>query len=291
MQSMTGFGRGTARSESWSAAVEASSVNRKQAEIVVQLPREAQELEHRVRTAAQDRVSRGRVQIAVRLEPSAEMVPDVQVNAGLAKALHQALTTLGTAIGEELRPTAGDYLRQNGILTLNENTIDPDAVWLAVEPALDEALCAMIAMRTTEGGHLRSDFLKRLATLERFAVSLAEGASGRTSRQRESLLKRLRDAGLEINLDDERVLRELALFADRCDISEELTRLHSHFHKFREYLDGSEPAGRPLDFLCQELFREFNTIGSKANDAGIAQTIVEAKTELEKIREQVQNVE
>ncbi|MGC4015567.1 MAG: DUF1732 domain-containing protein [Luteolibacter sp.] len=105
------------------------------------------------------------------------------------------------------------------------------------------------------------------------------------------LLKRLREAGLELDPGDERVLKELAVFADRCDITEELTRLDSHFRKFRDYLDASEPAGRALDFLCQELFREFNTIGSKANDASIAQTIVEAKTELEKIREQVQNVE
>ena len=105
------------------------------------------------------------------------------------------------------------------------------------------------------------------------------------------LLKRLRDAGLDLDPDDERVIKELALFADRCDISEEVTRLDSHFAKFREYMDAAEPPGRALDFLCQEIFREFNTIGSKANDAAIAQTIVEAKTELEKIREQVQNVE
>ena len=110
-------------------------------------------------------------------------------------------------------------------------------------------------------------------------------------RQRELLHKRLRDAGIEIDLGDERLIKELALFADRCDVSEELTRLDSHFTKFREYLEAEEAPGRALDFLCQELFREFNTIGSKANDAGMAQTIVEAKTEVEKIREQVQNVE
>ena len=108
---------------------------------------------------------------------------------------------------------------------------------------------------------------------------------------RRELTQRLRDAGLDLDPADDRVTRELALFADRCDVSEELTRLDSHFLKFREYLDAAEPPGRALDFLCQELFREFNTIGSKANDASIAQTIVEAKTELEKIREQVQNVE
>ena len=146
-------------------------------------------------------------------------------------------------------------------------------------------------MRKTEGSHLKDDFLARLDTLTGFAGKIAADAPGRPIRQRELLAKRLRDSGLELDPADERVAKEIALFADRCDVSEEVTRLDSHFAKFREYLDSSEAQGRALDFLCQELFREFNTIGSKANDAVIAQTVVEAKTELEKIREQVQNVE
>ena len=146
-------------------------------------------------------------------------------------------------------------------------------------------------MRQREGFDLKADFLTRLAVLESSARKIAGEAPGRPIRQRELLAKRLRDAGLELDPADERVAKEIALFADRCDVSEEITRLDSHFAKFREYLDAAEPPGRALDFLCQELFREFNTIGSKANDASIAQTIVEAKTELEKIREQVQNVE
>jgi uncharacterized protein (TIGR00255 family) len=127
--------------------------------------------------------------------------------------------------------------------------------------------------------------------LEKLAVGIAGIAPERPLRQRELLFKRLHEAGLEVDLSDERVAREIALFADRCDLSEELTRLASHFGKFRDYMAAAEPPGRALDFLCQEMFREFNTIGSKANDAAIAQTVVEAKTELEKIREQVQNVE
>jgi len=130
-----------------------------------------------------------------------------------------------------------------------------------------------------------------LCALDGLTQRLVSGAAERPVRQRELLLKRLRDAGLDLDLADERVVKELALFADRCDITEELTRLDSHFAKFREYMEASEPPGRALDFLCQEIFREFNTIGAKANDAVIAQTVVEAKTELEKIREQVQNVE
>jgi uncharacterized protein (TIGR00255 family) len=146
-------------------------------------------------------------------------------------------------------------------------------------------------MRSSEGEHLKADFISRLNTLILFSQKIAAEAPARPVRQRELLAKRLRDAGLDLDLADERVAKEIALFADRCDVSEEITRLESHFAKFREYLDAAEPPGRALDFLCQELFREFNTIGSKANDASIAQTIVEAKTELEKIREQVQNIE
>ena len=138
---------------------------------------------------------------------------------------------------------------------------------------------------------LKADFLNRLQTLSGFAEKISLEAPARPIRQKEQLFKRLRDSGLELDPSDDRVLKELALYADRCDITEELTRLDSHFAKFREYLDAAEPPGRALDFLCQELFREFNTIGSKANDSSIAQTIVEAKTELEKIREQVQNIE
>ena len=146
-------------------------------------------------------------------------------------------------------------------------------------------------MRKSEGDHLKEDFLTRLGTLTAFAGKIAADAPARPIRQRELLTKRLREANLDLDPGDERVVKELAIFADRCDVSEELTRLDSHFSKFREYVNATEPSGRALDFLCQELFREFNTIGSKANDAGIAQTIVEAKAELEKIREQVQNVE
>jgi uncharacterized protein (TIGR00255 family) len=156
---------------------------------------------------------------------------------------------------------------------------------------LEQAITNLNAMRAAEGKHLQDDFLARLGQLMAFTQTIAGHAPSRPARQRELLLKRLSDLGLPLEMDDERLVREIALFADRCDISEETTRLHSHFAKFHEYLHSTEPSGRSLDFLCQELFREFNTIGSKANDALIAQTVVEAKTELEKLREQIQNIE
>ncbi|MGD7651733.1 MAG: YicC/YloC family endoribonuclease, partial [Verrucomicrobiales bacterium] len=275
----------------WTANVETSSVNRKQAEVVVQAPRELNGLDARIRKTVLDSVSRGRVQVSITLERAEGADEQIRIDTRLAKSFHDAFCNLGKTVGHPLLPTASDYLRQPGILAIGETEIDDDEAWQAIEPALAEALANLVAMRETEGSHLKQDFLRRLETLRSFRQSIAKTAPERLPRQRDLLLKRLRDSGLEIDLSDERVLKELALFADRCDISEEITRLDSHFAKFAEYLDAPGPQGRALDFLCQELFREFNTIGSKANDASIAQTIVEAKTELEKIREQVQNAE
>ena len=288
---MTGFGRGSAATELWQATVEISTVNRKQAEVIVQAPRELIELESHIRKATLDVVSRGRAQVNIKVERSSATTPEIQVDATMAKEFHAAIQKINTATGQSLEPTASDYLRQPGLVSLGESAVDPDKAWQAIEPALTDALHALAEMRKSEGSHLKEDFLTRLKTLAKLSGRIEKFAPERSSRQRELLLKRLSEANLSIDLDDERVLKEIALFADRCDISEEVTRLHSHFTKFREYLESAEPTGRSLDFLCQELFREFNTIGSKANDAEIAQTIVEAKTELEKIREQVQNAE
>lgn len=291
MRSMTGFGRGGSATAAWVARVEIGTVNRKQAEVVVMLPKELTEIEGNIRKRVQGVVSRGRAQVSVALEPAGGGTANVRLDAGLARGLEEAFGQLSAALGREVRPGAGDFLRQPGILTIGGREIDPAEAWAAIEPALEEALGQLAVMREREGGDLAADLEGRLDVLERLVAGLAALAPERLVRQREMLFKRLRDAGLELDLSDERVAKELALFADRCEVSEELTRLASHFGKFRDYMAGAEPPGRALDFLCQEIFREFNTIGAKANDAGMAQTVVEAKTELEKIREQVQNVE
>jgi uncharacterized protein (TIGR00255 family) len=290
MQSMTGFGRGTAASGPWLATVEISSVNRKQAEVVVQAPRELSELEARIRKQALTVVARGRVQISINLEQQGTGAAGIAIDRNLALGFEKAFQELGALLDREVLPVAADFLRQPGILA-GRSEIDAESAWLAIEPALADALQQLATMRAREGSDLKADFLARLQSLSDFAARIASEAPARPVRQLELLQKRLRDSGLALDLSDDRVLKELALYADRCDITEELTRLDSHFAKFREYLNAAEPPGRALDFLCQELFREFNTIGSKANDSSIAQTIVEAKTELEKIREQVQNIE
>lgn len=293
MQSMTGFGRGTHSTEVWQATVEASSINRKQVEIVTNLPRPLQCLESNVRQLTLPQVSRGRVQLTIRLEKSgAEDSSQIRINHALAKSLETAFGELSQAIGREVQASAADFAKYPGILETNDlDQIDPDLAWQTIEPALHQALQSMNEMRGAEGNHLKQDFLQRLQTLADLTKFISQQAPYRPLRQRELLEKRLSDIGIKLEENDDRLIKELALFADRCDISEELTRLDSHFAKFQEYLNATEATGRQLDFLCQELFREFNTIGSKANDAQIAQTVVEAKTEIEKIREQVQNIE
>lgn len=291
MNSMTGFGRGAASNDRLGASVEISGVNRKQAEVVVQGVRDQAELENRIRREVLAKVSRGRLQVAVTLEQPAGTAEAVTIDPVLADQVGQAIARLSERFGRPLETTVGDLLKIPGLVRFEEAIPDADAAWEVIGPALDRALDQLLEMRRAEGADLARDLLDRLAVLEDLRARIAELAPRRPERYRDVLLKRLADSGLGLDLDDERVLREIALFADRCDISEETTRLDAHFKRFRDYAAGDEPAGRPLDFLCQEIHREFNTIGSKASDAEIASLVVAAKTELEKIREQVQNVE
>lgn len=288
---MTGFGRAEHATNTLAARVEASSVNRKQGEIVVQLPRCYNELEAEIRKAALGKLSRGRVSISIQVEQAEGASSPIQINAQRARALEAAFTDLSDAIDRPLQPTSADFLRTPEILVFDQEQVSAEEAMKAILPAVTEALDSMIAMRASEGQHLHDDIESRLSILEKIANEISTHAPSVVQHYREQLHRRLTETELEIDLNDDRLLKEIGLFADRCDISEEITRLHSHFEKFRDYLSKDEPVGRPLDFLCQELNREFNTIGSKANDATLAQHIVNAKTELEKIREQVQNVE
>ena len=291
MHSMTGFGGGSAAGEGFRISVETASVNRKQAEVIIQCPRELANLEEGLRKQVMQRITRGRIQVSVSLERTKGSGTTFQVDASLAKAFANAIRELRAATGETITLEASDLLRQPDIVTTAGSEIDLDAARPVAETALADALDQLTAMRAREGTDLRDDFLRRLDTLRGLTKSIEAQASDRPARQRDLLLKRLTESGLVFDPADEKVSREIALFADRCCISEEVTRLDSHFAKFTEYLDAEASCGRALDFLCQEIHREFNTIGAKANDAAVAHLVVEAKTELEKIREQVQNAE
>lgn len=291
MNSMTGFGAATAPLGGSSIRVEIGGVNRKQAEIAVALPRAWAALETTVRDIVAAAVSRGRVNVSLTLQQAPGAAGSLALNrdklAALTTTLAEAESTLGRSIDTSL-----DALLRLGIIAEETETDIPlETVQAAAEPAVREALEAFLKLRAQEGENMKRDLLGRIATLRQFREQLMERAAGVATRHREVLLKRLAEAGLPLPLDDERIIKEIALFADRCDVSEEMTRLESHLNQFEKICDKAEPVGRTLDFLCQEIFRELNTTGSKANDAELAQLVVTAKTELEKIREQVQNIE
>lgn len=291
MKSMTGFGCGEALNDDLIYRVEVASVNRKQADIVVNLPRELSALDSRIRKQVSEVVSRGRINVGISLKSSEAKGGSLSINLPLAEEYSAAIAKLEEHLGLNGLVSRFDPGRAPGVIQLGETLPEPEDAWPFVEKALKESLSKLLEMRSTEGAHLKSDLESRLAILKGFLQQIAEQAPSVVKRHRENLIKRLDAAGIELNLDDERLIKEIGLFADRCDISEEITRLESHFSQCHKYFTSDEAVGRPLDFLIQEMGREINTIGSKANDAAIAQIIVESKTELEKIREQIQNIE
>jgi uncharacterized protein (TIGR00255 family) len=291
MKSMTGFGCGEASNDCLVYRVEVASVNRKQADIVVNLPRELNSLDSRIRKQVSETVSRGRIHVGVSLKSVESKGGSLSINLPLAKEYTEAMAKLEEHLGLDGLVSKFDPSRASGVIELGETLPDPEDAWPFLEDALKESLSELLEMRSTEGAHLKSDLESRLTKLKGFLQKISEQSPNVVKKYRDNLIKRLDGAGIELNLDDERLIKEIGIFADRCDISEEVTRLESHFAQCRKYFESDQAVGRPLDFLVQEMGREINTIGSKANDASIAQIIVESKTELEKIREQIQNIE
>ncbi len=290
---MTGYGRGEAVRGGFKVAVEVSSVNRKQAELQFSLPRELEPLEARLRELTQARVARGRVLVRVWVQ-SAEAAwrGRVQVNVPLARAYVAELDRLARALKLPREVGLDTLLRLPGVVQTEDPETDRARLGPLVEAALQRALHGLARTRRTEGAHLERDLVRRVRAMRRLAAGIRRRAPRVARNFRRQLLERIRAAGLtEIRADDERVLREVALFADRADISEELSRLESHFAQFEQARKSREPVGRLLDFLAQEMSREINTIGAKANDTGLSRSVVRLKAELEKFREQVQNVE
>lgn len=293
MKSMTGFGRGEARGDGVTWRVECASVNRKQLEVSVSVARELGNVEPQVRERVAAMASRGRVNVSIRSENEAGSgtTSPVQVNAEVMAQYVTQLRAAAESLGLSPDLRLGELVRLPGVLAAEESAKDLEALWPVIQEALDAALANLVEMRTVEGGHLREDIEARLRRIDEILAEVGAKASQVPETHRKAMVQRLEEAGLPLALDDERIVKEIALFADRSDISEELSRAASHVKKFRDTMDSGKPSGRSLDFLLQEFFREFNTMGSKASDAVIAHLVVEAKTELEKIREQVQNVE
>ena len=291
MNSMTGYGRGEAARGGAKFTVEISTVNRKQAELSLYLPRELDALESRARDEINAKVSRGRIAARVQWTAKSGDRAQVEIDRNLAKEYAKEYRKLATDLKLGGEVSLDTILRAPGVLQTSEEELDVESLWTPLRTAVRAALKGLLAMRAREGANLKKDLQKRIDALQKSVKAVKRQAPKTVRRHREALLDRLNQSGLDLKLDDERVLKEVALFADRIDITEELTRLESHFGQFADYAKSKGPVGRTLDFLSQEMNREVNTIGSKANDPLISRLVVAMKSELEKFREQVQNVE
>lgn len=290
MKSMTGYGRATAAMGSHTLTVQISSVNRKTLDLAIKLPDEWENLEASLGELVRKVAQRGRVSVVVELTGAKGASEIVWDEAEVGSALDR-LAALAAARGVAFTPTPellwsiANSQRKIGELPA------ADVAAPAVTAAVSAALREFSAMRAKEGEALLIDFIARLETLRHHVDAVAARAPSVPANYRDQLLQRLRQAGLDLDVSDERVLKELALFADRCDVTEELTRLRSHFEQFAALLRADNEIGRKAEFILQEIGREVNTIGSKANDLTISRAVIELKNELERVREQIANVE
>src|SRR6266478_2423048 len=293
MKSMTGYGRGDCSQDGFKITVELSSVNRKQSEISVTLPREMEMLEAQIRDLINRHIARGRLTARVSLHSGeSKLSARMHLNIPLARAYARELNRLSKQLKLPGPVTLDQLARAPGVFQTDEEIAEEENFWPAVEKTLKTALLGLVKMREREGAHLAQDLEKRIAVMRKAVSQIQKHAPGVAERYRQQLIERIKSAGLEApGVEDDRLLKEVVYFADRSDITEELTRLQSHFQQFEDCRKSKQPVARMLDFLAQEMNREVNTIGSKANDSVISREVVTLKAELEKFREQAQNVE
>jgi uncharacterized protein (TIGR00255 family) len=290
MKSMTGYGRAGALLPEGALEVQVSSVNRRGLDLTVRLPDGWEGLEAAVVERVRPFAARGKVHVEIELTAAGARA-ELSWNEADVHAVLDRLEALAEARGVPFAPTPELFWQVANAQRIAAGRPEAESVREPVLAALDEALRAFSAMRAREGEALLVDFLERAELLRRHLDAVAARAPEVAPAHRTLLLKRLREAGLDLDVDDERVLKEIALFADRCDVSEEVTRFRSHLSQFGALLRSGGEIGRKADFLLQELGREANTIGSKANDLAIARSVIELKNELERVREQLANVE
>lgn len=288
---MTGFGAGEIATIAGRYGVEIRSVNHRFRDVVVRVPRDLSPLEDRVRAVVQARVFRGRVDVAVVRDDYGRRPRTVRADAALAKAYVDALDGLRQTLSISGGVDLPLLLSLPDLVKIEEEKEDVEASWPAVERGVTAALDRLIAMREAEGVRLRADLLERLSRLERLAEAIADRAPRVVEDYHARLGRRVQELAGGVAVDPGRLAAEVALFADRSDITEEVTRFRSHLAQFRATVGGTGAVGRTLEFIVQEMGRETNTIGSKANDLEITRHVIAIKGDLESLREQIQNVE
>lgn len=290
IRSMTGFGRSREAVGELDLSLEINSVNRRNLEISVSLPREWQVLERDIQTELRGAFHRGKLHVVLQALPAVDEGGFHWDEEGLRSSIRR-LGETARELGITWPPEADALVRLAALNKVETTLPEAGTVREAVLGLVRKAAAGLTEMRAVEGGALNEDLRTRSGHLWELLEEIRRLAEGTVPRYRELLLQRLQQADLELDLADERVLKEIAIFADKCDTSEERTRLESHLGQFGSCLDEGSPVGRKLEFILQEINREFNTIGSKANDIGVNRLVIEAKNEIERIREQIQNIE
>ena len=291
IKSMTGYGRARAVLNKRDITVEIRSVNNRYLDCTVKMPRMYSFAEDAVRKHVQKAVSRGKVDVFITVDASAADVAVVQVNEDLARGYIAALQKLAALCGTQSAVSPEQLARMPDVLGVTKQDEDLETVSSDLCSVLDEALAAYNTMRAVEGQKLMEDIAGRLDTIERLTGQVEQRSPECVSEDRQKLTARMQEVLQSTSIDEQRILTEAAIYADKIAVDEETVRLHSHVAQLRQMLLSDEPMGRKMDFLIQEVNREANTTGSKCNDVSIAQVVVNLKAEVEKIREQVQNVE
>ena len=291
IKSMTGYGGAKGSAEGLSVSIELKSVNNRYLDVSVKLPRTLLFAEEPIKAAVGRHISRGKVDVFVTVDAAASDDIEVRVNEPLLRGYIEALNAAAEKYGLQNDLTLMSVCRLPDVLSTDRREIDNSALMSGLGEILERALCEYDAMRLREGEKLRDDVLARLDEISRLTGIVEENAPKTVAEYRARLEQKLQEVLGSTNIDESRILTEAAIFADKIAVDEETVRLRSHLSQLRGLCEGDSPAGRKMDFLIQELNRESNTIGSKCQNADIAHVVVELKAEIEKIREQIQNVE
>jgi uncharacterized protein (TIGR00255 family) len=288
---MTGFGSATLERDGRTVTVELKSVNHRYLDPNIRMPRYIGFAEDTIRKALTKCIARGHVDVSVNYRNTRKDAREIVIDTGLLSAYLTAAREAGKESGLEDDITLTNALKVPDIMSVIEAPEDQGEVCVLVEQAVLKAAESLAAMRKAEGERLYSDLIARVQTIANIRSGIAQRAPFVVSEYKEKLDARVAALAGGVEVDKARLATEVALFADRANIDEELVRLASHVEQFKQLMDSSEPAGRKLDFIVQEMNREFNTMGSKANDVEIVNLVLEGKGEVEKIREQIQNIE
>ncbi len=290
IRSMTGFGRSAVNQHGYEISCELKTVNHRYFDIHTRIPRRYAFLEDKIKDELKKYLQRGRIEITINIEKTKDTARNIKVDKGLAMAYYDSLKDLAENLNISSEFRIIDIFRLPDVFNLIDEQEDPELIWAVLNQALNEAVDSLVEMRSKEGSNLAKDISQRNAYVLSSVEKLEKRSPMVAQEYQEKLLKRISD--MTNNMADEgRIIQEAAIFADKASVTEEIVRLNSHIGYFDELLKSTQPVGRKLDFLVQEMFREINTVASKANDIEMSQIVVDVKAELEKIREQIQNIE